>query len=196
MRYKDHPYDGRTTPPLQNPSPRHPSVPTTPSKCHGSSSALQTVLETPKRRKENVLRRLPGIKTKLPANLSLSSIQQRLVDTLQLTFTPDDWQVHLIRRVLQGYDSIFCAGTGYGKSLIFEGLAVLGKLVVVISPLKALECDQVCHLLLLMSLPTKFLFQAEQATAKGIETIVINEDTDKTANLWKLSVITQVTRFQ
>jgi DEAD/DEAH box helicase len=62
---------------------------------------------------------------------------------------PDDWQVHLIRRILQGYDSIFCAGTGYGKSLIFEGLAVLGgpkKLVIVISPLKALERDQVFKL--------------------------------------------------
>jgi superfamily II DNA helicase RecQ len=61
-------------------------------------------------------------------------------------YTPDEWQIHLIRRILQGYDSILCAGTGYGKSLIFEGLAVLGgngKLVVVISPLKALEYDQV-----------------------------------------------------
>lgn len=55
----------------------------------------------------------------------------------------------MIRRILQGYDSIFCAGTGYGKSLIFEGLAVLGgpkKLVIVISPLKALERDQVFKL--------------------------------------------------
>ena len=117
MHYLDYPYDGRTTPPQQNLSHRHPSVPTTPSKCHGPSSAIQTVLETPKRRKENTLQRLPGIKTILPANLSLASIRQRLVDTLRLTFIPDDWQVHLIRRVLQGYDSIFCAGTGYGKSL-------------------------------------------------------------------------------
>jgi superfamily II DNA helicase RecQ len=70
---------------------------------------------------------------------------------LGLSYTPDDWQVHLIRRILQGYDSIFCAGTGYGKSLIFEGLAVLGgtkKLVIVISPLKALERDQVFKLVL------------------------------------------------
>ena len=64
----------------------------------------------------------------------------RLVSLLKLSYTPDDCQVHLIRRILQGYDSIFCAGTGYGKSLIFEGLAVLAgtkKLVIVISPLKA-----------------------------------------------------------
>jgi superfamily II DNA helicase RecQ len=59
--------------------------------------------------------------------------------------------------------------TGYGKSLIFEGLAVLsgkGKLVIVISPLKALERDQ-----------------AEQAMAKGIDALVINEDTTKTTDL-------------
>jgi len=82
----------------------------------------------------------------MPSNLSLASISRRLVSTLKLQYKPDDWQVHLIHRILQGYDSIFCAGTGYGKSLIFEGLAVLGgkgKLVIVISPLKALERDQV-----------------------------------------------------
>ena len=38
---------------------------------------------------------------------------------------PDDWQVR-IHRILQGYDSILCAGTSYGKSLVFEGLALLG----------------------------------------------------------------------
>jgi superfamily II DNA helicase RecQ len=130
-----------------------------------------TAPETPKRRRENASKRLPGIKTQLPANLSLESIRTRLVETLGLSYTPDDWQVHLIRRILQGYDSIFCAGTGYGKSLIFEALAVLGgqgKLVIVISPLKALEHDQ-----------------ADQATAKGIEAVVVNEDTTKTTNLWK-----------
>jgi len=70
----------------------------------------------------------------------------RFIAKLKLSYTPDNWQAHLIQQILQGYDSIFCAGTGYGKSLIFEGLAVLGgsqKLVIVISPLKALERDQV-----------------------------------------------------
>jgi len=107
----------------------------------------------------------------MPTNLSLDSIRTRLTAELSLSYTPDDWQVHLIRRILQGYDSIFSAGTGYGKSLIFEGLAILGgagKLVIVISPLKALEYDQ-----------------AEQAAEKGIRAIVLNEDTTKTADLWK-----------
>jgi hypothetical protein len=62
------------------------------------------------------------------------------------------YTVAMVCEILQGY-TIFCAGTGYGNSLIFEGLAVLGgkeKLVIVISPLKALECDQV-HLLTSLS---------------------------------------------
>ena len=103
----------------------HPTVsqPQTPSWC---STMPKNLPETPRRRKGNANQRLQGIKAKLPDNLSLDAIWTRLVSILKLSYTPDDWQVHLIRRILQGYDSIFCAGTGYGKSLIFEGLAVLG----------------------------------------------------------------------
>ena len=123
----------------------------------------------------------------MPNNLSLASISRRLISILRLKYVPDDWQVHLIHRILQGYDSIFCAGTGYGKSLIFEGLAVLGgkgKLVIVISPLKALERDQVCSPLFFFG-AALIVFQAEQAIAKGIDALIINEDTTKTTGLWK-----------
>jgi superfamily II DNA helicase RecQ len=50
-----------------------------------------------------------------------------------------------ILEIKEGNDVIFVAGTGYGKSLIFEGVAALSKkkTVVVIAPLKALEYDQV-----------------------------------------------------
>ena len=87
----------------------------------------------------------------MPNNLSLASISRRLISILRLKYVPDDWQVHLIHRILQGYDSIFCAGTGYGKSLIFKGLAVLGgkgKLVIVISPLKGGCTRHDTHILL------------------------------------------------
>ena len=86
---------------------------------------------------------LQGIK---PAKLSINQIKQKLVEKLKLSFTPEEWQACLISQICQGYNSIFCAGTGYGKSLIFEGLAALGgkgRVVIVISPLKALERDQV-----------------------------------------------------
>jgi len=101
--------------------------------------------QTPRRRKPAASVRLQGIKITMPNNLSIPSISRRLISTLKLQYTPDDWQVHLIHRILQGYDSIFCAGTGYGKSLVFEGLAILGgkgKVVIIVSPPKALERDQ------------------------------------------------------
>jgi ATP-dependent helicase YprA (DUF1998 family) len=122
------------------------SPPQTPSRRNKISQAPRAPPETPRRRRDNHQQRLQGIKLHLPVDLSLQSIQQRLIASFNLPYTPDDWQIHLIKRILQGYDSIFCAGTGYGKSLIFEALAVLGgpeKLVLVISPLKALERDQV-----------------------------------------------------
>ncbi|KAJ7670672.1 P-loop containing nucleoside triphosphate hydrolase protein [Mycena polygramma] len=106
-----------------------------------------------------------------PAKLSYAEISTQLVTLLALTSIPDLWQIYLISKILCGFDSAFLAGTGYGKSLIFEGLAVLGgknKVVIVISPLKALERDQV-----------------DQARKKGIDAILINEDNTKTASLWK-----------
>ncbi|KAF7327774.1 hypothetical protein MKEN_00357100 [Mycena kentingensis (nom. inval.)] len=80
-------------------------------------------------------------------------------------------KVRTISRILQGFDSIFLAETGYGKSLIFEGLAALGaegKVVIVVSPLKALERDQVA-----------------QAEEKGLDAVLINEDNTRSTELWK-----------
>jgi len=147
------------------------SLPQTPSRRNGTSRTLHPPPETPRKRRDNHQKRLQGVKLNLPPHLSLESIQKTLIDSFNLSYIPDDWQVHLIRRILQGYDSIFCAGTGYGKSLVFEALSVLarpGKLVLVISPLKALERDQ-----------------ADQAIEKGIDAIIINEDTTKSSALWK-----------
>ncbi|KAJ6453856.1 hypothetical protein DFH09DRAFT_1391360 [Mycena vulgaris] len=93
-----------------------------------------------------------------------------VIDKLKLQYVPDDWQIHLIIRILRGYDSIFLAGTGYGKSLVFEAVAVLGgknKVNIIICPLKALEADQV-----------------KQANKKGISAIEINEDNTSDASVW------------
>ncbi|KAJ3805596.1 P-loop containing nucleoside triphosphate hydrolase protein, partial [Lentinula lateritia] len=81
------------------------------------------------------------------------------------------WQAHTIHQVLQGYDGIVVAATGLGKSLIFEGTAKLagsGKAVVVICPLKSLKRDQ-----------------AQHAINKGLFADTINEDTEKTPELWR-----------
>ncbi|KAJ7367058.1 P-loop containing nucleoside triphosphate hydrolase protein, partial [Mycena albidolilacea] len=59
-------------------------------------------------------------------------------------------------------DSIMVAGTGYGKSVIFEGLAACNKakIVIIICPLKALERDQV-----------------NEAEKKGLIAKMVNGDT-------------------
>ena len=93
---------------------RSPSIrllPSTPSKQKTQPTVPPTAPETPRRRKDNISQRLRGINTNLPPSLSLTSIHSRLISKLSLSYTPDDWQIHLIRRILQGYDSIFCAGT-------------------------------------------------------------------------------------
>ncbi|KAF5347077.1 hypothetical protein D9758_011622 [Tetrapyrgos nigripes] len=102
---------------------------------------------------------------------SPDAIQQALKKDLGLKFEPGDWQCHVIHRILKGYDSICVAATGLGKSLIFEGTAKLAgknKLTLIICPLKALKHDQVAH-----------------TEAKGLDAIVVNEDTDKTPELWE-----------
>ncbi|KAJ7232271.1 hypothetical protein C8J57DRAFT_1533197 [Mycena rebaudengoi] len=123
---------------------------------------------TPRRRSTKNATRLQGTS---PAKMTIAQISARLITLLALTFIPELWQPHIISRFLRGFDCIFLAGTGYGKSLIFEGLAVLGgkkKVVIVICSLKALERDQV-----------------EQARAKGINAVLINEDNTKSAAAWK-----------
>ncbi|KAI0317120.1 P-loop containing nucleoside triphosphate hydrolase protein, partial [Amylostereum chailletii] len=74
------------------------------------------------------------------------------------------WQAEMIHKVSSGYDTILVAGTGYGKSIVFEGLAGMDKKknVIVISPLKALERDQV-----------------EEAKKKGLRAQMLNEDSVK-----------------
>ena len=77
-------------------------------------------------------------------------VKADLKEKLSLALEPDDWQTEVISRALRGYDGILSSGTGYGKSLIFQGLAKLSgdnKAIIVIFPLKALEADQVSGLL-------------------------------------------------
>ncbi|KAE9408517.1 P-loop containing nucleoside triphosphate hydrolase protein [Gymnopus androsaceus JB14] len=113
-----------------------------------------------------------GIKMCLPARVATpGDVHTTLKLDLDLNFEPDTWQAHLIHRILQGYNSVCVAATGLGKSLIFEGTAKLAgpnQAVIVICPLKALERDQVRH-----------------ASAKGLDAIVVNEDTPKSPKLWE-----------
>jgi ATP-dependent helicase YprA (DUF1998 family) len=64
-------------------------------------------------------------------------------------YKPHDWQLEAALKVLEGNDGVVVAGTGKGKTMVFAllGLAVqLSKTkgyYIIVSPLKALECDQV-----------------------------------------------------
>ena len=77
----------------------------------------------------------PGIK---PVKRSIPVFHKELKRILKFSFTPEEWQAHLIQQVQQGYDSIFGPSTGYSKGLVFEGIATLGgqrKVTIVLSPL-------------------------------------------------------------
>lgn len=65
-------------------------------------------------------------------------------------YFPHDWQMRAALKVLEGNDGMVVAGTGKGKTIIFALLGLAAELSgsnghnVIVSPLKALEGDQVC----------------------------------------------------
>ena len=61
---------------------------------------------------------------------------------------PRNWQMHAIERVRQHHDVLVRAGTGSGKSLVFQAMAVSHSkaIVLVISPLLSLMENQVSRL--------------------------------------------------
>ena len=109
-------------------------------------SQPQTAPHTPRKR------RVPkqpasNVGTSHLKGLTTDDIRAQMIAVFKLKFEPDDWQLEIIKCIHEGSDSILIAGTGYGKSCIFESLALLGaserKAVLVICPLKTLEYDQV-----------------------------------------------------
>ncbi len=114
----------------------YPNTPSTPRKISENSA------DTPRKHKSPSTTTLQGLRT---LKESVSEVKTKATRLLRLSFEMDEWQAQVIHRLRQRYDSILIAGTGYGKSLIFQGLAALDKkrMVIVISPLKALERDQV-----------------------------------------------------
>ncbi|KZS96884.1 P-loop containing nucleoside triphosphate hydrolase protein [Sistotremastrum niveocremeum HHB9708] len=100
---------------------------------------------------------------------SWRTVSEKIKEELKLDFEPERWQLECIANIRAKKDVIFTAGTGYGKSLVIEGVASHYKTwtTIVICPLKALENDQVLS-----------------ATAKGLRAVAVNEDTSKTPGLW------------
>jgi ATP-dependent DNA helicase RecQ len=86
----------------------------------------------------------------VPAMLDglLDDTTASLRSQIKQRFTLDEirgWQARAIQALLKGKDVLIKAGTGMGKSLVFQGMALskLKAIVLVISPLIALMEDQV-----------------------------------------------------
>jgi bloom syndrome protein len=65
---------------------------------------------------------------------------------------PYDWQLDVTEAILLGLDSIVIAGTGAGKTMPFMMPLLLdkSKKVIIVSPLKILQADQVQDILVLI----------------------------------------------
>jgi superfamily II DNA helicase RecQ len=102
-------------------------------------TSCQTEVSTP----GMTLKQWPRIGKRIPSEDIKAAIQQIF------GYEPRSWQLSLAEKVLEGNDAIGLAGTGAGKSLVFAILAVAAQLaefrglVLVVSPLKSLENDQV-----------------------------------------------------
>ena len=78
--------------------------------------------------------------------------EDRLKDETKKRFGyyPCDWQMQAALKALEGNDGMVVAGTGKGKTIVFALLGLAAEIsgseghYIVISPLKALEGDQVC----------------------------------------------------
>ena len=112
----------------------------------------QALFSTPRKRKEPTristsgcpsLTTWPRIGEKVPTTV-LKDVTSQI-----FRYKPQDWQVKITEKVLEGHDAIGLAGTGAGKSLVFAMLAIATELagfnglVIVICPLKSLQKDQV-----------------------------------------------------
>jgi superfamily II DNA helicase RecQ len=79
-----------------------------------------------------------------PLSETVSDLAERVRTTFNLKEIRD-WQSRAFDRLVHGDDIMVHAGTGSGKSLVFQGMALLKPkvIVLVISPLISLMQDQV-----------------------------------------------------
>jgi superfamily II DNA helicase RecQ len=85
-----------------------------------------------------------------------------------------DWQLRSLQQLLEGKDIVVMAGTGSGKSLIFQGIvfARKGGIVLVIAPLTSLIYDQVQNISEL-----DLSKQVEEMKKKGISAVALTSKT-------------------
>jgi superfamily II DNA helicase RecQ len=83
-----------------------------------------------------------------PPDVELGRAVQVICEKVRdvLMRNPYAWQVAAWESTCAGKDVIVIAGTGSGKSLVYQGMqyAKPGAIVLIVSPLLALMKDQVC----------------------------------------------------
>ncbi|KIO33522.1 hypothetical protein M407DRAFT_17774 [Tulasnella calospora MUT 4182] len=110
-----------------------------------SERQVQNITTTPPRRRKGGVQTNGRFQGTRPTVMKLETLSAKLKTSLSLDFDTKEWQLTIIQRILQRYDVIFTAGTSYGKSLIFEGVAAMAgkkRVCIVVTPLKALDLDE------------------------------------------------------
>jgi superfamily II DNA helicase RecQ len=98
-----------------------------------------------------------------------------------------DWQLRSMQQLLDGKDIVVMAGTGSGKSLIFQGIVFARKdgIVLVIAPLTGLIYDQVKN-----SSELGLSKQVEEMKKKGISAVALTgKTTEEDPELFKKAFI-------
>lgn len=108
-----------------------------------------------------------------PPSMSLQGLKAHLKRLMNLVYDLLDWQGTTISKLEQGYDVFALAGTGRGKTEIWDGFAALvapkKKVVVVIEPLKSIEEDMVSSIVLFGRDLTYSFFVGEIGGEEGAE---------------------------
>lgn len=115
--------------------------------------------------------------------------ERELIEVAKESFgyEPHKWQLEAAMKVLEGNDGIVVAGTGKGKTMVFALLGLAVKLsgtmgyYIIVSPLKALEGDQVCFAFDVRGLECLLKYRAQVARMKkaGIKAVAFNENTSQ-----------------
>ncbi|KZT33876.1 hypothetical protein SISSUDRAFT_1065788 [Sistotremastrum suecicum HHB10207 ss-3] len=85
------------------------------------ASQASPAVTSPKKRRKRAGGQSAKRVTKTWQEDEWEALAKKLKTKFKLGFTPEEWQARTILSVLAGKDVIFVAGTGYGKSLVFEG---------------------------------------------------------------------------
>jgi hypothetical protein len=106
--------------------------------------AIPSQLEAQPRTQVPLRKKWPRFKAKVKDERLKEEVKRRF------GYEPHEWQLQAALKVLEGNDGVVVAGTGKGKTMVFALLGLAVKLsktkghYIVVSPLKALEGDQVC----------------------------------------------------